>query len=71
MRIIVDAMGSDRAPGPEVGGAVRAVIAEPALEVTLVGDAEALDRALETALAEAEASEDANRRISIVHGARS
>src|SRR6266700_60718 len=31
-------MGSDRAPEPEVGGALRAVAANVALEITLVGD---------------------------------
>ncbi len=44
MRVVVDALGSDRAPGPEVAGAVRALRAaerDPAhraLTVTLVGD---------------------------------
>ena len=37
MRVVVDAMGSDRAPGPEVVGALRAVRAAP-LHVDLVGD---------------------------------
>ena len=36
MRVVVDAMGSDRAPGPEVEGAVRA--AHAGIAVTLVGD---------------------------------
>jgi len=36
MRVVVDAMGSDRAPGPEVAGAVRAALA--GIAVTLVGD---------------------------------
>jgi phosphate acyltransferase len=36
MRVVVDAMGSDRAPGPEVAGAVRA--AQTGIDVTLVGD---------------------------------
>jgi glycerol-3-phosphate acyltransferase PlsX len=35
---VVDAMGSDRAPGPEVAGALRALKASTSLEVTLVGD---------------------------------
>jgi glycerol-3-phosphate acyltransferase PlsX len=35
--VIVDAMGSDRAPGPEVAGALR-VVRDHAIEVTLVGD---------------------------------
>ena len=61
MRVVVDAFGSDRAPGPEVAGALRAVRAsrthpagvDPsrpahgALEVVLVGDARRLDADLE------------------------
>ncbi len=43
MRIALDAMGSDRAPGPEVDGALRAVAADPALHVVLVGTGLALD----------------------------
>src|SRR5512140_2032377 len=35
-RVVVDAMGSDRAPGPEVTGALRA--ARDGIEVVLVGD---------------------------------
>lgn len=38
IRVVVDAMGSDRAPDPEVEGALRAVRAHP-INVTLVGDA--------------------------------
>lgn len=37
VKVVVDAMGSDRAPAPEVAGALRAVRAHD-LEVTLVGD---------------------------------
>jgi len=37
-RVVLDAMGSDRAPDPEVEGALRAVRAHP-IDVTLVGDA--------------------------------
>jgi phosphate acyltransferase len=54
VRVVVDAFGSDRAPGPEVAGALRAVRASaaapegaPALEVTLVGDAARLEATLE------------------------
>ena len=36
MRVVIDAMGSDRAPGPEVAGALRA--ARAGVDVTLVGD---------------------------------
>jgi glycerol-3-phosphate acyltransferase PlsX len=39
MKVIVDAMGSDRAPDPEVEGALRAVRDDASLEVVLVGDA--------------------------------
>ncbi|HEY0476096.1 MAG TPA: phosphate acyltransferase PlsX [Kofleriaceae bacterium] len=51
MRVVVDGFGSDRAPEPEVAGALRAVRAsragEPsALEVALVGDVAVLEAAL-------------------------
>jgi phosphate acyltransferase len=38
MRIALDAMGGDHAPGPIVAGAVQAVAADPNLHVVLVGD---------------------------------
>jgi glycerol-3-phosphate acyltransferase PlsX len=38
MRIALDAMGGDHAPGPIVAGALQAVEAEPELHVVLVGD---------------------------------
>jgi glycerol-3-phosphate acyltransferase PlsX len=38
MRIALDAMGGDNAPGPIVAGAIQAVAANPDLEVVLVGD---------------------------------
>lgn len=38
MRIALDAMGGDHAPGPIVSGAVRAVQNDPELRVVLVGD---------------------------------
>jgi glycerol-3-phosphate acyltransferase PlsX len=53
MRVVVDAFGSDRAPGPELAGALRAVrdsrtgSGAAALEVVLVGDAARLDAELE------------------------
>jgi phosphate acyltransferase len=52
VQVVVDAFGSDRAPGPEVAGALRAVRAtraegEAALEVVLVGDAARLEAALD------------------------
>jgi glycerol-3-phosphate acyltransferase PlsX len=50
--VVVDAFGSDRAPGPEAAGALRAVRAargghERPLEVVLVGDALRLEATLE------------------------
>ncbi len=50
--VVVDAFGSDRAPGPEVAGALRAVRApwvagDRPLEVVLVGDAPRLESTLE------------------------
>jgi glycerol-3-phosphate acyltransferase PlsX len=38
MRLALDAMGGDHAPGPVVAGAVQAVAADPQLHVILVGD---------------------------------
>lgn len=38
MRIALDAMGGDHAPGPIVAGAVQAIEADPELRVVLVGD---------------------------------
>jgi glycerol-3-phosphate acyltransferase PlsX len=61
MRIIVDAFGSDRAPAPEVGGALGAVRADPTLEVVLVGDAARLETEL------AHAGKTAADRVAIVH----
>jgi len=51
VRVVVDAFGSDRAPGPELAGALRAVRAASGgaapLEVVLVGDAARLDAELD------------------------
>jgi glycerol-3-phosphate acyltransferase PlsX len=38
MRIALDAMGGDHAPGPIVAGAIQAAVADPDLQVVLVGD---------------------------------
>src|SRR5262249_17949711 len=38
MRIALDAMGGDHAPGPIVAGAVQAVTADRDLQLVLVGD---------------------------------
>jgi len=60
VKVVVDAMGSDSAPGPEVAGALRAVRSLP-LEVELVGDAASLEAEL------ARAGRTPADRISIVH----
>src|SRR6476660_8444699 len=44
MKVVVDAMGSDRAPAPEVEGALRAAAA--GVEVVLVGDRARLEAEL-------------------------
>jgi glycerol-3-phosphate acyltransferase PlsX len=46
MRIALDAMGGDYAPDPNIEGAFAALDANPDLEVSLVGDAAALERLL-------------------------
>ncbi len=43
MRIALDAMGGDDGPEPNIAGAVRALNENPALEITLVGDAPQLE----------------------------
>jgi glycerol-3-phosphate acyltransferase PlsX len=43
MRIALDAMGGDHAPGPIVAGAVQAALADPQLHVVLVGDQEQVE----------------------------
>jgi glycerol-3-phosphate acyltransferase PlsX len=60
VHVAVDAMGSDRAPEPEVAGALRAVRSQP-VRVTLVGDARALEAEL------SRAGGTADDRITIVH----
>lgn len=60
LQVVVDAMGSDRAPGPEVAGALRAARTLP-IEVTLVGDASRLEHEL------AAAGRTPADRVSIVH----
>jgi glycerol-3-phosphate acyltransferase PlsX len=49
MRLALDAMGGDHAPGPIVAGAVRAIAAQDDLSVTLVGDREQVEPALAAA----------------------
>ena len=38
MRIALDAMGGDHAPGPIIAGALQAIAADPDITVVLVGD---------------------------------
>src|SRR5262245_6789071 len=49
MRIALDAMGGDHAPGPIVAGAVHAVAADPELHVILVGDRAQIEPCLASA----------------------
>jgi glycerol-3-phosphate acyltransferase PlsX len=49
MRIALDAMGGDHAPGPIVAGAVQAVADNPGLHVVLVGDRGLVEPALAAA----------------------
>jgi glycerol-3-phosphate acyltransferase PlsX len=63
MRVVVDGMGSDRAPGPEVAGALRAVRAG-SLEVVLVGDREKLEEEL------TRAGRTPDDKISVVHASQ-
>src|SRR5437773_2663497 len=63
MRIALDAMGGDHAPGPIVAGAVQAVAADPELLVTLVGD----QAQVESCLSSAGASRD---RIELFHASQ-
>src|SRR2546425_12456726 len=51
MRIALDAMGGDHAPGPIVAGAVKAVHALPDLRVVLVGDQAQIEPLLASAVA--------------------
>ncbi|MFO0927954.1 MAG: phosphate acyltransferase PlsX [Gemmataceae bacterium] len=59
MRIALDAMGGDHAPGPIVAGAVQAVAAEPELHVVLVGDQAQVEPLLPPG--------DARQRLEIFH----
>jgi glycerol-3-phosphate acyltransferase PlsX len=61
MRIALDAMGGDHAPGPIVAGAVQAVAADPSLIVTLVGDRDQVESCLSEPLAAANSPEARNR----------
>lgn len=61
MRLALDAMGGDHAPGPIVAGAVAAVAADPELHVFLVGDQAQIEGCLAGAPAEA------RQRLEIFH----
>lgn len=64
MRIALDAMGGDYAPGPIVEGAVLAALADPAMMVVLVGDQDRVG-------AELERFPDAPRdRLPVVHASQ-
>lgn len=64
MRIALDAMGGDYAPGPIVEGAVQAVQDEPSLTVVLVGDQERVGAEL------AKAGDAPLDRLPVVHASQ-
>jgi glycerol-3-phosphate acyltransferase PlsX len=64
MRIALDAMGGDHAPGPIVTGAINAVRAQPDLTVVLVGNKEQVELEL------ARASDAPLDRLPIVHASQ-
>ena len=49
MRIALDAMGGDHAPGPIVAGAVQAVAEDPDIRIVLVGDREQVEASVSKA----------------------
>jgi glycerol-3-phosphate acyltransferase PlsX len=63
MRLALDAMGGDHAPGPIVAGAIRAAHADPELRVVLVGD----QAQVEPLLAAAGAARD---RLEVFHASQ-
>jgi glycerol-3-phosphate acyltransferase PlsX len=64
MRIALDAMGGDHAPGPIVAGGVEAAVADPSLTVVLVGDQEAIEAEL------AKCPEAPRDRLPILHASQ-
>jgi glycerol-3-phosphate acyltransferase PlsX len=64
MRIALDAMGGDFAPGPIVAGAIEAVRDQPELTVVLVGDRERIEPEL------VRAPEPLRDRLPIVHASQ-
>ncbi len=63
MRVVVDGMGSDRAPAPEVAGALAAVRSQP-IEVILVGDQARLQDEL------TRAGRTPDDKVSVVHASQ-
>ena len=61
MRIALDAMGGDHAPGPIVAGAVQAVASDPGITVVLVGDRAQIEPCL------AAAGDSPKDRLEIFH----
>jgi glycerol-3-phosphate acyltransferase PlsX len=61
MRIALDAMGGDHAPGPIVAGCVHAVAADAELRVVLVGDQAQIQACL------AQEGAEAHQRVEIFH----
>ncbi len=64
MRIALDAMGGDHAPGPIIAGAVEAVRDEPGITVVLVGDQAQIEAEL------AKAPDAPRDRLPIVHASQ-
>ncbi|WP_165227502.1 phosphate acyltransferase PlsX [Aquisphaera insulae] len=64
MRIALDAMGGDFAPGPIVAGAVDAAVDLPELKVVLVGDEEKIEAEL------AKAPQAPRDRLTVVHASQ-
>src|SRR3954453_11007378 len=64
MRIALDAMGGDFAPGPIVTGAVEAVRDQPDLTVVLVGDRDRVEAEL------AKAAGAPTERLPVVHASQ-
>src|SRR3954464_342499 len=64
MRIALDAMGGDHAPGPIVVGAIEAACDQPDLTVVLVGDRERIEAEL------AKAPDAPRDRLPIVHASQ-
>jgi len=63
MRIALDAMGGDYAPGPNVTGAIVALQADPALNVVLVGPQDQIE-------SEIEASGYSGDRLTVAHASQ-